>query len=203
MTREKGGDNVMKMTPSKLLNIVLVTVLATSLFFISTTASTAEYNPWSDIDGDGEITIYDVVKVTGIYGSSGDPTRNVTVTNWPEDRPPKVKKTIEKIVILETFNGGYGHGYGVSLGKPVFDDSTAFFLYYFKPKGELINVTEIFINYVWRADVSGSLSNPHLVELVFYEEVPRGGNFDMVDLTHGIGLPWTTKPDAETVVLVK
>ena len=84
MIREKGGDNVMKMTPSILLNIVLVTVLATSLFFISTTASTAEYNPWSDIDGDGDIDIYDVVKVTGIYGSSGDPTRNVNVTNWPE-----------------------------------------------------------------------------------------------------------------------
>ncbi|MCK4434648.1 hypothetical protein KAU92_04085 [Candidatus Bathyarchaeota archaeon] len=73
----------MKMTPSILLNIVLVTVLATSMFFISTTAS-MEYNPWSDIDGDGEITIYDVVKLTGIYGSSGDPTRNVTVTNWPQ-----------------------------------------------------------------------------------------------------------------------
>ena len=85
--KEKGGDNVMKMTPSILLNIVLVTVLATSMFFISTTASTAEYNPWSDIDGDGEITIYDVVKVTGIYGSSGDPTRNVTVTNWMPPQP--------------------------------------------------------------------------------------------------------------------
>jgi len=65
------------MKNSILLNMVLVTVLATSTFFISTTASTTEYNPWSDIDGDGEITIYDVVKVTGIYGSSGNPTRNV------------------------------------------------------------------------------------------------------------------------------
>ena len=74
----------MKMTHSKLLNIVLVTVLATSLFFISTTASTAEYNPWSDIDGDGDIDIYDVVRVTGIYHTSGDPTRNVTITNWPD-----------------------------------------------------------------------------------------------------------------------
>jgi len=80
--RERGGDNVMKMTPSILLNIVLVTVLALSFFSIHTAANTSsyettdagpEYDPWRDLNDDGIINIYDVVMVTGIYGSTGTP----------------------------------------------------------------------------------------------------------------------------------
>ena len=72
----------MKMTPSILLNIVLVTILALSFFSIHTAANTSsyettdagpEYNPWRDLNDDGIINIYDVVMVTGIYGSTGTP----------------------------------------------------------------------------------------------------------------------------------
>jgi len=72
----------MKMIPSKLLNIVLVTIFALSFFSIHTAANTSnyettdaspEYNPWRDLNDDGVINIYDVVMVTGIYGSTGTP----------------------------------------------------------------------------------------------------------------------------------
>jgi len=36
-------------------------------------ASSAVYNPWADVDNDGVITILDVVKITGIYGTKGTP----------------------------------------------------------------------------------------------------------------------------------
>lgn len=98
----------MKMTHSKLLNIVLVTVLATSLFFISTTASTAEYNPWSDIDGDGDIDIYDVVKVTGIYHTLGDPTRNVVEkAGYYYEQEPTVILPYGETVTYRYATGGY------------------------------------------------------------------------------------------------
>jgi len=80
--REKGGDKVMKMTPSKLLNVVLVAILALSFFSIHTVANTSsyvttdagpEYDLWRDLNDDGIINIYDVVMVTGIYGSTGTP----------------------------------------------------------------------------------------------------------------------------------
>jgi len=73
MKGRKGGDNVMKMKIEVLVIIFLAVVLLPSTLLISATTSTAVYNPWYDLDGDGEITIYDVVKVTGIYHSSGDP----------------------------------------------------------------------------------------------------------------------------------
>jgi hypothetical protein len=80
----------MKITSSMLLNIMLLTILSASFFLVSTTAETAsthEYDPWIDIwpiEGDGEINLYDAVELLTKYGTKGDPTRNVNVTNWPE-----------------------------------------------------------------------------------------------------------------------
>jgi hypothetical protein len=64
---------------------LLAFCLATLLFMVVPTRSQGfgEYDPWSDIDGDGTIGILDVVQVTNKYATTGDPTRNVNVTNWP------------------------------------------------------------------------------------------------------------------------
>ena len=56
----------------------LATFLLVSLFFVSATTSISnralgEYDPWCDIDDDGDIDIFDVVKVAGLYGTSGEP----------------------------------------------------------------------------------------------------------------------------------
>jgi hypothetical protein len=50
---------------------------------ISTAGALSQYDPWCDIDGSGKIDILDVVQLTSRYGTTGDPTRNVTITNWP------------------------------------------------------------------------------------------------------------------------
>jgi hypothetical protein len=51
---------------------------------ITTTRSqTEEYDPWIDTNDDGVINIYDLVKAASIYGTEGDPTKNVNVNNWP------------------------------------------------------------------------------------------------------------------------
>lgn len=67
----------------KALIALLVIVTATSAFFIGVTAT--EYNPWCDQDSDGDIDIFDIVPAATAYGTTGDPTKNVTVTNWPSD----------------------------------------------------------------------------------------------------------------------
>jgi len=202
----------MRITLSALLNVILTTILLTSMFFTSTTTSRSgnslttsisEYDPWIDYDDDGKIDHKDLLQLAATYGTTGDPKKNVTVTNWPEDRPPTIKKGTEKIVILDTFFAGDGHGSteGVTLGTPVWVVSMARFLYYFEPKGELINVTDIYINYIWRADAGGSLSNPHFVDLVFWEKVPLGGDSDHVALDQGVGMPWSTRPRAYCLVV--
>jgi hypothetical protein len=45
-----------------------------------------EYNPWADYNEDGVIDIFDIVPVAVSFGSEGDSTRNVSVTNFPIKR---------------------------------------------------------------------------------------------------------------------
>ena len=69
---------------------VVIAILATfcltsTLFMITTSKSQSgvgEYNPWADINGDGTIDIFDIVPVAVSFGSEGDSTKNVNVTNW-------------------------------------------------------------------------------------------------------------------------
>jgi hypothetical protein len=63
----KGGDWFMKMT-----SVVLVVVLSVSLFLVGTTSS-ASYDPWIDLDDDGDIDIFDIVQMAGAYGTTGTP----------------------------------------------------------------------------------------------------------------------------------
>jgi hypothetical protein len=73
----------MKISLSMFVNVVLASVLVTSLAFMTATTSSAQYDPWADYDENGLIDIFDIVKVAIPYGASGDPTKNVTITNWP------------------------------------------------------------------------------------------------------------------------
>lgn len=74
----------MKMTASTLINIVLSAILLTSMFFIGMTATmSGEYDPWKDINDDGYIELMDFWGMSQAFGTSGDPAKNVTVTNWP------------------------------------------------------------------------------------------------------------------------
>lgn len=59
----------------------LLTFCLTAASFMVATSKSQEYNPWADINGDGKIDILDVVGTTGIYGTTGNPTKNVNVTN--------------------------------------------------------------------------------------------------------------------------
>ena len=66
-----------------MVNILLIGLVLVSLFLVNLTAS-APYDPWADLNDDGGIDIFDVVAVASRYSTTGDPEKNVTVTNWPE-----------------------------------------------------------------------------------------------------------------------
>lgn len=61
--------------------------LTASIFMVVPTRSNptglGEYDPWVDNNEDGTIDIFDAIGLAGVYGTSGDPTKNVNVTNWP------------------------------------------------------------------------------------------------------------------------
>jgi len=66
----------MKMTSSILLNIILLTIFSASYLLVNTTAETTNthgYDPWVDLDDDGDIDLYDAVELLTRYGSKGTP----------------------------------------------------------------------------------------------------------------------------------
>jgi len=50
---------------------------------MSGSQTTHQYDPWADINDDGIIDIFDLVPAAISFGTTGDPTKNVNVTNWP------------------------------------------------------------------------------------------------------------------------
>jgi len=66
---------------------VLATFCLTSTLFMITTSKSqtgvGEYNPWADYNEDGVIDIFDIVPGAVSFGTEGDSTRSVNVTNWP------------------------------------------------------------------------------------------------------------------------
>ena len=58
-------------------------VLLTITFIPTLTQQSGSYDPWLDYNEDGTIDVNDLSPMGHAYGSSGDPTKKVTVTNWP------------------------------------------------------------------------------------------------------------------------
>lgn len=61
------------------LVLALVFCLTTTLFIFSGIG----YDPWVDQDEDGDVDASDLYVLSQEYGTSGDSTKNVSVTNWP------------------------------------------------------------------------------------------------------------------------
>lgn len=72
--------------------LALVICLTATLFIVTSTG----YDPWVDQDEDGDVDATDLNVLAGEYGSTGNPTKNVSVTNWPEPQKP----TFAEILVL-------------------------------------------------------------------------------------------------------
>jgi len=70
-------------TRKDLVFAVLVTFcLTATLFMIRASWSGGEWDPWVDIKEDGTVDIYDAITLANAYGTSGDTTKNVSITDW-------------------------------------------------------------------------------------------------------------------------
>jgi hypothetical protein len=152
------------MTSKKdLIIAVLITFcLTATLFTIIPTRSEqgSSYDPWKDLNDDGVVDSTDLGMLGTSWATTGDPTKNVNVTNWPQDRPPTAKKGTQKVIIQDTIYPP------TQLAIPGYGDVEHYY-WMFKPEGKLINVTDIYVNIIWKADVTGTGSQPHSVYLEF------------------------------------
>jgi len=71
----------MKFSYFTLVNVILAAVLLTAILFVGATTTQSQYfttgagsyDPWCDLDDDGDVDIFDIVTMAGIYGSEGEP----------------------------------------------------------------------------------------------------------------------------------
>ena len=78
--RNMGGD-ILNVRKDLVIAVLLGFFLAVTLY--PQVTGVGEYDPWSDINSDGKMRVDDILDVALRFGSNGDPTRNVTVVNWP------------------------------------------------------------------------------------------------------------------------
>jgi len=81
----KRGKKVIFEMRKDLVIAVLVTFLMSAMMFnvLPTGSQTMrQYDPWLDYNDDGKINLSDLVSLAMHYGTTGDPTKNVNVTNW-------------------------------------------------------------------------------------------------------------------------
>ena len=77
---------MMKIKKDLIIVALATFCLTATLFMIRTSWSGSDWDPWVDIKEDGTVDIYDAITLANAYGTSGDTTKNVTVTNWPVKR---------------------------------------------------------------------------------------------------------------------
>jgi hypothetical protein len=77
-------------------------ILALAFIQNSGSQTTVQYDPWADINDDGKIDMKDIIYEIRLFGTTGDPTKNVNVTNWLSPRP--------KILLYGVFNVSWWSG---------------------------------------------------------------------------------------------
>jgi len=97
------------MIKKSLIFAVLATFCLTMvLFTVIPVGSYGTYDPWMDLNDDGKITAPDIAAPCAAYGSTGDPTKNVNVTNWPGQLVAYPMRNPTQISLEQEFNWTVG-----------------------------------------------------------------------------------------------
>jgi hypothetical protein len=76
---------MMKVNKNMIIALTITFCFIAAMFMVIPirSQSSGQYDPWLDINDDGKISMDEIVAATTAFGAKGDPTKNVTVTNWP------------------------------------------------------------------------------------------------------------------------
>jgi hypothetical protein len=138
------------------------------------------YDPWLDYNDDGKIDGRDLIPMSRAFVSYGDPTKNVTVTNWPTT-PLHNYTDAEEITVYDAsrmINGTEYGDYVVSSGG----------WFAFSPKQNFIAVTDFtymiqaykegvgFRLYYFSIEVNGVTVSSDYLEITDYYPGVRGNS---------------------------
>jgi len=189
---EGNGGDIMRIRKDMIFAVLTTFCMCALMFTVMPIRSGLPYDPWADYNDDGKINMVDIANVASQFMQTGDPTKNVTVTNWPQDRPPTAKKGVDELSIIDSFSGGTGNGEGAALGI-LAPTHRLKFVYNFESKGTFINISSVSINYIWRADNGDG----HSIRWLF-GEYPYGFPYATVTTS---GPPYTNMPNAANMII--
>jgi hypothetical protein len=95
--------------------VITTFCLCALMFTVMPIRSGQPYDPWADLDESGKIDMKDIASVASRFGTAGDSTKNVNVTNWQSARTAYEFEYVGTInssappyhPILNIFCGGY------------------------------------------------------------------------------------------------
>lgn len=99
------------MIKKDLIIAILAIVCLTAMIFLIIpirSQTVGQYDPWLDINGDGKIDGRDIVPLARAFETSGDPTRDVNVTNWPSQLIAYPMSNPTEISLGQQFNWSIG-----------------------------------------------------------------------------------------------
>ena len=134
--------------------VVLIGFFLAVTLYPKTTTSVIQYDPWLDYNDDGKVDMRDIGPVARAFGLSGDPTKNVTVTNFPLDEEGNLKTTtVQTTEIRLVFNESLTVGADPNNYVYLTSFNTSGFKYaYIMAKAELNPPQERFVGaniYIW------------------------------------------------------
>ncbi len=69
----------MRISPSNVVSIFLAVIMLSSIFFVVTSSSIGEYNPWLDTNDDGRIDMRDIGDLARSFGTVGTPITKAAI----------------------------------------------------------------------------------------------------------------------------
>ncbi|MGB9694165.1 MAG: hypothetical protein ACPLYF_04915 [Fervidobacterium sp.] len=98
-----------------LIIAVLATFCLTATLFTVVpirSQNTGGYDPWKDLNDDGVIDSTDLGMLGTSWATTGDPTKNVNVTNWPTQQPEPSWKIVQAYQCLRQYINVSWDSYG-------------------------------------------------------------------------------------------
>lgn len=91
---------------SAFATLFLMVLLTAIVVPMSTQNNGGSYDPWLDYNEDGKIDVNDLHPFGQSYGTTGDSTKNVSVTNWPVEPQPFPENLVLKGVQVKSATMG-------------------------------------------------------------------------------------------------
>lgn len=177
------------MKRNTIMAIMITFCFTATLFMIIPIRSAINpYNPWLDYDENGAVGLTDLVNLANSYGTTGDPTKNVNVMNWPVATQKTVfyQQTISTSSALYNASG-FGHIHMLWDVSGLVDPENVTIRVYsniYDPEGPSYYTTYLSPMVVTSANIEGSTSFPVPGEMFGFQMSPAIGTTASVNLAY-------------------